>query len=67
LVTLDMGFADIRSYLPSEYPGVIVVRSKAQDKETLISLLRRLLLALPGRSPRGQLWAVEADRIRFRE
>lgn len=67
LVTLDMGFADIRSYPPSEHPGIIVVRSKAQDKETLIFLLRRVLLVLPERSPRGQLWVVEADRIWSRD
>lgn len=66
-VTLDIGFADIRSYPPREHPGIIVVRSKAQDIETLISLLKRVLMVLPGRSPRAQLCVVEADRIRFRD
>jgi predicted nuclease of predicted toxin-antitoxin system len=67
LVTLDLGFSDIRSYPPQEYSGIVVLRSKAQDKITLISMLRRLLPVLQKRSPERQLWIVEPDRIRFRE
>jgi len=67
LVTLDLGFSDIRSYPPKDYPGIIVLRTKAQDKITLLSMLRRLILALKDRSPDGQLWIVEHDRIRYRE
>jgi predicted nuclease of predicted toxin-antitoxin system len=67
LLSLDLGFADIRAYPPQEYLGIIVVRSKAQDKITLLSMLRRLIPALRERSPEGQLWIVESDRIRFRE
>ncbi len=67
LVTLDMGFGDIRAYPPPEYLGIVVVRSKAQDKAVLLSILRRLIPVLRERSPQGQLWIVESDRIRFRE
>jgi len=67
LVALDLGFSDIRSYPPKEYSGIVVFRSKAQDKIRLISMLRRLIPVLRGRSPEGQLWIVESDRIRFRE
>ena len=67
LVTLDLGFSDIRSYPPREYSGIVVVRSKAQDKITLLSMLRRLILVLRERSPDRQLWIVEPDRIRYRE
>ena len=67
LLTLDLGFADIRAYPPQEYLGLVILRSKAQDKVTLLSLLRRLIPVLRGRSPEGQLWIVEFDRIRFRE
>lgn len=66
LITLDLGFSDIRSYPPSEHPGIIVIRSKAQDKTTLLSILRRVIVVLQARLPEGQLWMVEADRIRFR-
>jgi predicted nuclease of predicted toxin-antitoxin system len=67
LVSLDLGFADIRAYPPQEYSGIVVLRSKAQDKIGLISMLRRPMPVLRGRSPEGQLWVVESDRIRFRE
>jgi len=67
LVTLDLGFSDIRSYPPEEYTGIIVLRSKVQDKITLGSMLRRLILVLRERPPKGQLWIVEPDRIRYRE
>jgi predicted nuclease of predicted toxin-antitoxin system len=32
LVTLDMDFADIRNYPPAEFPGLIVLRLRQQDK-----------------------------------
>jgi predicted nuclease of predicted toxin-antitoxin system len=67
LLTLDLGFADIRTYPPQQYSGLIVFRSRTQDKIMLLSLLRRLLPVLRQRSPVGQLWIVESDRIRFRE
>ena len=67
LVAPDLGFSDIRSYPPKEYSGIVVLRSKAQDKIRLISMLRRLIPILREKSPEGQLWIVEPDRIRFRE
>jgi predicted nuclease of predicted toxin-antitoxin system len=66
-LTLDLDFANVQSYPPKSHAGIIVFRSKSQDKLTLISLLRRLLPVLGGRSPNGQLWIVERDRIRYRE
>lgn len=38
LITLDLDFADIRSYAPADYPGIVVLRSRSQDKSTLIAL-----------------------------
>jgi predicted nuclease of predicted toxin-antitoxin system len=32
LVTLDLDFADIRAYPPAEYPGIVVLRVRRQDK-----------------------------------
>jgi predicted nuclease of predicted toxin-antitoxin system len=67
LVTLDLDFADLRLYPPDSHSGIVVIRSKQQDKPALISLLRRLLPVLASRSPERQLWIVEADRIRYRD
>jgi hypothetical protein len=43
-----------------------VIRTKSQDKENLIAILRRLIVALQVRAPENQLWIVEENRIRFR-
>ena len=67
LVTLDLDFGDVQAHPPGTHSGVIVFRCKSQDKLTLLSLLRRTLPVLKRRSPEGQLWIVQADRIRYRE
>jgi len=67
LITLDLDFANVQVYAPRTHPGIVVLRPPNQDKWTLLSVLRRLLEVLPSRSPNGQLWIVEADRVRYRE
>ena len=57
LITLDLDFANIRAYPPADYAGIIILRSKKQD---------RIALVLANRGPEGELWIVEPDRIRFR-
>jgi predicted nuclease of predicted toxin-antitoxin system len=66
-MTLDLDFANIQAYAPQSLSGIIVFRSKSQDKRTLVMLLERLVPALSKRSPERQLWIVEPDRIRIRE
>ena len=46
--------------------GIIVLRSKRLDKPTVLTLMQRIVLALTNRTPVGELWIVEADRIRIR-
>ena len=66
LVTLDMGFADIRSYPPQSLPGLIVLRLAKLDKTTVLDTLRRTI-PLVGQEPLAQhLWIVEETRIRIR-
>ena len=67
LVTLDLDFANVRAYPPRKHAGVVVLRPPNQDKRTLLSIVRRLAEMLPSKSPKGQLWIVEADRVRVRE
>ena len=67
LMTLDLDFANIRAYPPKSHSGIVVFRTKSQDKQTLIELLQRLIHALEQRTPEGQLWIVEHDRLRYRE
>jgi predicted nuclease of predicted toxin-antitoxin system len=67
LMTLDLDFANVQAYPPKSHPGIVVFRSKSQDKPTLVALLKRLVPALLQLSPKHQLWIVEPDRIRYRE
>ena len=67
LVSLDLDFANVQAHPVGTHAGIIVFRSKSQDKLTLISLLTRIVPLLKRRSPEGQLWIVQPDRIRYRE
>ena len=66
LITLDLDFADIRSYPPADYAGLIVLRPARQSIPSILSLLHRLLLLLPDESLVGALWIVDERRVRIR-
>jgi predicted nuclease of predicted toxin-antitoxin system len=66
LVTLDAGFADIRAHPPKQYPGLIVLRLKRQDKPHVLAIFRRVLRLLSPEAIARKLWIVEEDRIRIR-
>lgn len=67
LVSLDLDFANLQAHPLQTHSGIVVFRCKSQDKLTLLSLLKRILPVLRRRSPEGQLWIVQVDRIRYRE
>jgi len=67
LVSLDLDFADIRTYPPSESAGIVVFRLRSQDATTLRRVVGRLLALLPEESPVGRLWIVEEDNVRIRK
>ena len=66
LITLDIGFADIRTYPPSEYPGIIVLRLRYQDTAHVVTVTTRLIHHLKVEHPAGHLWVVEDSLIRIR-
>jgi predicted nuclease of predicted toxin-antitoxin system len=66
LITLDLDFADIRTYPPSEYEGIIVLRIRNQGKSEVVGVLRRVISLLKDQTCRQQLWIVEKDRVRVR-
>ena len=67
LMTLDLDFANVQADPPKSHPGIVVFRPEAQDKPTLVALLKRLVLVLMQLSPKHQLCIVEPDRIPYRE
>lgn len=66
LVTLDTDFADIRSYPPSDYPGIIVLRLRQQDKDHVLNTFESIILLFGHEKLEGNLWIVEEQRIRIR-
>jgi len=66
LITLDTDFSDIRTYRPSDYPGLVVLRLAKQSVPEIIHVLARVLEVLKGDDCHGQLWIVERERIRVR-
>ena len=67
LVTQDLDFTDIRTYPPTEYPGIIVFRLGTQARDDILQVAAALIEALTTASPKGQLWIVEDTRVRIRE
>jgi predicted nuclease of predicted toxin-antitoxin system len=67
LLTLDLDFANIQAYPPDRFSGIVVLRSKTQDTPTLVAYVRKFMAVLQHRSPVGELWIVQRDRVRFRQ
>ena len=66
LVTLDLDFADIRTYEPGQFPGIVILRPRRGDANTVLSLLERVLAIVEQEPLVGHLWIMEVDRIRIR-
>lgn len=66
LITLDTDFSDIRAYPPKEYPGVIVLRLRGQDKPHVLDVMKRLIPLFSSEPLEHHLWIVEERRIRSR-
>jgi predicted nuclease of predicted toxin-antitoxin system len=67
LLTLDLDFADIRTYLPGTAPGIIVIRTMRQDKPYVLQLVSSIMELMKTEQVHGKLWIVEQDKLRIRE
>ena len=66
LFTLDQDFADIRTYPPADYLGIVVLRPRDPHREAVIQLLGSALPVLEREWASHRLWIVEPGRIRIR-
>ncbi|MBM3289803.1 MAG: hypothetical protein FJY92_06590 [Candidatus Hydrogenedentes bacterium] len=64
LVTMDMDFANLRSYPPAAYPGFLVLRSRVQDKAAVVALLRNNIPVLQKLNLCGHLTIVSDEQAR---
>lgn len=67
IVTLDLDFADIRTYPPEQYSGIVVLRLKQQDKPHVVQIMQKFLQAVETEALVGKLWIIDEERIRIRE
>ncbi len=65
-VTLDLGFADIRSYPPNEYSGLIVLRLSKQDRTHVLRTLPHVVSLFASEPVEGRLWIVDEESVRIR-
>ncbi len=66
LVTLDLDFADIKAYPPSQFPGFIVFRIPRQNRKILTSLFQRTIPLIGQKPLEHRLWIIEETQIRIR-
>ena len=66
LITLDLDFADIRSYPPAAYSGMVVLRLRRADKSILLAVISRLLTLVAQEALAGSLWIVDEAKVRIR-
>ena len=66
LLTLDLDFADIVSYPPTEYEGIIVLRLARQDAPYVVSRIEQVLEDLSQLELNAHLVIVDDHRIRYR-
>jgi predicted nuclease of predicted toxin-antitoxin system len=66
LITLDLDFADIRTFPPGEYSGLIVLRLAVQSKPSILALIERIIPLLNQEPLVGMLWVVDQSALRIR-
>lgn len=66
LVTLDLDFSDVRAYPPGTHPGIVVLRPRVPDRDSVVALLLRALPLFATEPVAGALWIVGPERVRVR-
>ncbi len=66
LITLDTGFADIRTYPPRDFPGFIVLRLRWQSAFHVIKIIKHLIPLLSSQPLKNCLWIVSETKVRVK-
>lgn len=67
LVTLDLDFADIRTYPPGSHRGIWALRPARQVFERVLDLVLAGVRLSTIERTAGQLWVIDERRVRIRE
>lgn len=65
LGTLDLDFADIRTYPPEQSSGIMTLRVHRQDKRNLINVFRRAIPLMMKEPVKHRLWIIEETQVRI--
>lgn len=66
LITLDTDFANIKSYPPENFQGIIVLRLSNQAKVHVMKIFESVISLLSKEPLHNHLWIVEETSIRVR-
>jgi predicted nuclease of predicted toxin-antitoxin system len=66
LITLDVDFANVRTYEPKSSAGVVVLRLAQQDRQRVLDAVASILPMLAHEPLKKRLWIVEGERVRIR-
>lgn len=66
LITLDKGLADVRTYPPADYAGIILLRPKSTGRGTVLQFVIDQLPQLPDIDMRGRLIVISEAGVRLR-
>lgn len=64
-ITLDLDFANIRTYPPDQYSGLIVMRLSDQSRVHVLRTLQGFLHVLKHETVEGRLWIVDENAVRI--
>ena len=67
IVTLDKDFADVRTFPPEDYAGLVVLRTTLQGKAAIMRVFSAVIPLLGTEPLAGCLWIVEDTRVRVRK
>jgi predicted nuclease of predicted toxin-antitoxin system len=65
LITMDLGFANIRAFPPADYSGLIVLRLSRPDRNHILAAITRLIPLLRADELADRLWIVEEAGVRI--
>ena len=66
IITLDTDFTDIRTYPPSNFSGIIVMRLNRQDEPHILEVFERVIRLFSQEPIDRHLWIIEEHRLRIR-
>ncbi len=67
LITLDMGFANIKNYPPSEISACVVLKLKSQSKDMITGIIEKIIPHFKKENLKNCLWIVDENKIRIRK